>query len=111
MCDLDRFSKILLHILFYMSTIVHSYWLHYYCFSMDDGLLLKPTHPVISLDSTFVQRTFGEGGPKGQLWAGHTMYDESQVKQLLFHVHAQFLTIYHRFGTSYLQQKSKKSIH
>ena len=47
--------------------------------SMKDGLLLKPTRPAMSLDSTFTQRAFGEGGPKGQLWAGYTMYGQSQV--------------------------------
>ena len=48
-------------------------------FSMDDGLLLKPTRPAMSLDSTFLLRTFGKGGPNGHLWAGYTMYDHSQV--------------------------------
>ena len=46
---------------------------------MEDGLLLKPTRPAMSLDSTFTQRAFGEGGPKGQLWAGYTAYEHSMV--------------------------------
>ena len=48
-------------------------------YSMENGLLLKPTRPAMSLDSTFTQRAFGEGGPKGELWAGYTMYGSSQV--------------------------------
>ena len=40
--------------------------------SMKDGRLLKPTHPAMSIDSTFVQRAFGSGGPDGQLWATFT---------------------------------------
>ena len=46
---------------------------------MEDGLLLKPTRPAMSLDSTFTQRAFGEGGPKGQLWAGYTAYKQPLV--------------------------------
>lgn len=46
---------------------------------MENGLLLKPTHPAMSLDSTFVQRAFGEGGPKGQVWVGYTTYKNSPV--------------------------------
>ena len=46
---------------------------------MEDGLLLKPTRSAMSLDSTFTQRAFGEGGPKGQLWAGYTAYEHSMV--------------------------------
>ena len=42
-------------------------------------MLLKPTHPAMSLDSTFTQRAFGEGGPDGQLWAGYTAYDENSL--------------------------------
>ena len=52
---------------------------YYSACSMEDGLLLKPTHPAMSLDSTFTQRAFGEGGPKGQLWAGYTVYKQSLV--------------------------------
>ena len=47
--------------------------------SMEDGLLLKPTRPAMSVDSTFTQRAFGQGGPKGQLWAGYTMLKDSLV--------------------------------
>ena len=32
---------------------------------MDDGRLLKPTHPGLSLDSTFLYRAFGKNGPNG----------------------------------------------
>lgn len=39
---------------------------------MSDGRLLKPTLPVMSLDSTFLQRAFQSGGPSGQLWAAYT---------------------------------------
>jgi len=46
---------------------------------MEDGLLLKPTRPAMSLDSTFTQRAFGEGGPKGLLWTGYTTYENSPV--------------------------------
>ena len=50
---------------------------------MEDGLLLKPTRPAMSLDSTFTQRAFGEGGPKGQLWAGYTMFKDSLVSIMM----------------------------
>lgn len=40
--------------------------------SMKDGRLLKPTRPAMSIDSTFVQRAFGSGGPDGQLWIAFT---------------------------------------
>ena len=53
-----------------------------YTCSMEDGLLLKPTRPAMSLDSTFTQRAFGEGGPKGQLWTGYTAYKQSLVSAL-----------------------------
>lgn len=43
----------------------------YFC-SMPDGRLLKPTRPVMSLDSTFLYRAFGSSGPNGQLWAAFT---------------------------------------
>jgi len=46
---------------------------------MENGLLLKPTRPAMSLDSTIVQRAFGEGGPKGQVWVGYTNYENSSV--------------------------------
>ncbi|CAI8031075.1 hypothetical protein GBAR_LOCUS17620 [Geodia barretti] len=39
---------------------------------MSDGRLLKPTHPVMSLDSTFLYRAFQSSGPNGQLWAAYT---------------------------------------
>ena len=45
---------------------------------MDDGLLLKPTRPGMSLDSTFVQRAFGRGGPIGVAEAAYT-----EVRQLI----------------------------
>ena len=40
--------------------------------SMQDGRILKPTHPAMSLDSTFLRRTFGEAGPTGQMSASFT---------------------------------------
>ena len=40
---------------------------------MKDGRLLKPTHPAMSIDNTFVQKAFGSGGPDGQLWAAFTV--------------------------------------
>ena len=66
-------------------------WLHScYCtlcmYSMEDGLLLKPTRPAMSLDSTFTQRAFGQGGPKGQLWTGYTAYKQSSVSVLVVHL-------------------------
>ena len=44
--------------------------------SMKDGRLLKPTRPAMSIDSTFIQRAFGSGGPDGQLWAAFTEVHE-----------------------------------
>ena len=40
---------------------------------MMDGRLLKPSHPAMSIDSTFLQRAFGSGGADGQLWAAFTL--------------------------------------
>jgi hypothetical protein len=37
-----------------------------------DGQILKPTHPAMSIDSTFIQRAFGSGGPQGQFAAAFT---------------------------------------
>ena len=62
---------------------------HYYNFyinSMEDGLLLKPTRPAMSLDSTFTQRAFGEGGPRGQLWSGYTALKDSLVSITILHI-------------------------
>jgi len=39
---------------------------------MSDGRLLKPSHPVMSVDSSFVYRAFKKDGPSGQLYAGYT---------------------------------------
>ena len=39
---------------------------------MSDGRLLKPTRPAMSVDSTFVRRAFGSGGPDGELWVAFT---------------------------------------
>lgn len=39
---------------------------------MTDGLLLRPTRPALSIDSTFVQRAFGSGGPNGHIVAAFT---------------------------------------
>ena len=43
-----------------------------FLFSMADGRLLKPTRPAMSLDSTFLQRALGSGGPDGELWVAYT---------------------------------------
>jgi len=56
-------------------------------YSMEDGLLLKPTRPAMSLDSTFTQRAFGEGGPSGQLWAGYTMLMDTLVSPVALPYH------------------------
>lgn len=45
---------------------------HYDYFSMIDGRLLQPTRPALSLDSTFVQRAFGSGGPNGHISVAYT---------------------------------------
>lgn len=39
---------------------------------MSDGRLLKPTRPAMSLDSTFLYRAFGQGGPNGLVYAAFT---------------------------------------
>ena len=39
---------------------------------MMDGLLLRPSRPALSIDSTFVQRAFGSGGPNGHIVATYT---------------------------------------
>ena len=39
---------------------------------MRDGRLLKPSHPAMSADSSFVYRAFNKDGPSGQLYAGYT---------------------------------------
>ena len=39
---------------------------------MSDGRLLKPTRPAMSLDSTFLYRAFGSGGPNGLVSAAFT---------------------------------------
>ena len=41
-------------------------------YSMKDGRLLQPTRPALSLDSTFVQRAFGSGGPNGHISVAYT---------------------------------------
>ena len=48
---------------------------------MMDGRILKPTHPAMSIDSTFVQRAFGSGGPDGQFAAAYAevILDQMQV--------------------------------
>ncbi len=46
---------------------------------MLDGRLLKPSHPAMSIDNTFVQRAFGSGGPNGQLWAAFTVVSETMA--------------------------------
>ena len=42
------------------------------CYSMMDGRLLQPSRPALSLDSTFLQRAFGSGGPNGRIAAAYT---------------------------------------
>lgn len=39
---------------------------------MKDGRILKPTHPHMSFDSTFLQRALGKGGPDGHMGAAFT---------------------------------------
>ena len=64
---------------------VFEHFYNFYINSMEDGLLLKPTRPAMSLDSTFTQRAFGEGGPRGQLWAGYTVLKDSLVSITALH--------------------------
>ena len=42
------------------------------CSSMMDGRLLQPSRPALSLDSIFVQRAFGSGGPDGHISVAYT---------------------------------------
>lgn len=37
-----------------------------------DGLILKPTKPMRSIDHSFTQRAFGSGGPSGEVWTTHS---------------------------------------
>ena len=39
---------------------------------MADGLLLKPSQPAMSLDSTFLYHAFGKGGPNGEVVASYS---------------------------------------
>jgi len=64
---------------------VFEHFYNFYINSMEDGLLLKSTRPAMSLDSTFTQRAFGEGGPRGQLWAGYTVLKDSLVSITALH--------------------------
>lgn len=50
-------------------------------YSMKDGRLLKPTHPAMSLDSTFLRRTFGNKGPDGPMTAAFTEVKQPQEQQ------------------------------
>lgn len=67
-----------------MSTVTHVYTcarvvcVHVHVCSMKDGRLLKPTHPAMSLDSTFLRRTFGNKGPDGQMTAAFTEVQQQQ---------------------------------
>ena len=82
-------------------------------YSMEDGLLLKPTRPAMSLDSTFTQRAFGEGGPRGQLWAGYTVLKDSLVSITVLHTY-QCICVCDctgRCGTSFWQLTSHKNTH
>ena len=40
---------------------------------MSNGRLLKPSRPAMSLDSTFLQRAFGKGGPKGRVHVTYSL--------------------------------------
>jgi len=42
---------------------------------MDDGKLLQPSMPAMSIDSTYVYRAFASGGPNGQVWDAVTDLD------------------------------------
>ena len=53
--------------------------------SMTDGLLLRPTRPALSIDSTFVQRAFGSGGPKGHVAAAFTEVSTIMLENLVDH--------------------------
>lgn len=55
---------------------------------MSDGLLLKPSRPALSLDSTFLFRAFGQGGPDGRVTATYT-----DVSTVTFHVISLLLLI------------------
>lgn len=37
-----------------------------------DGRILKPSKPMRNIDSSFLQRAFGSGGPSGEVWSTHT---------------------------------------
>ena len=54
-----------------------------YYHSMIDGCLLQPTHPALSLDSTFVQQAFGSGGPDGHnIAVAYTEVDALLIRTL-----------------------------
>ncbi|ELT88611.1 hypothetical protein CAPTEDRAFT_195295 [Capitella teleta] len=41
-----------------------------------DGLILKPSKPAMSLDAQIMQSAFGDyGGPKGELWSTYSTFD------------------------------------
>ena len=49
---------------------------------MEDGRLLKPSRPAMSLDSTIIQRAFESGGPDGELWSAYTVVSTLLVMHL-----------------------------
>ena len=49
---------------------------------MIDGCLLQPTHPALSLDSTFVQQAFGSGGSDGHIAVAYTEVDALLIRTL-----------------------------
>ena len=58
---------------------------------MLDGRLLKPSRPAMSLDSTIIQRTFGSGGPDGELWSAYTVVSTLLVMHLILWNSVQFV--------------------
>lgn len=56
-----------------------------------DGVLLKPDQPAIALDRTYRQRSFGHGGPDGEVWQTTSQLG-SQVWGIVvaFELHSKF---------------------
>lgn len=64
-----------------------------------DGLLLKPDQPAVNIDSTWIQRTFGSGGPIGP--QGDVITSYTQVGPYTWHfVFAAELTASYDFLTT-----------
>ena len=63
----DRVSPdVLINLLYYLFFLTNQ------IYSMMDGRLLQPTRPLLSLDSTFVQRAFDSGGPQVYVSVAYT---------------------------------------